>query len=126
MRVAVLPFFLRVHWWQGPCRCGGSAWQRQPGWPLRDAGQPAPEPVRLDRRRPGRRAGDGPEPAGPEEFATVACTGDRGRAHEYDLADSTVELGISEGPRKGQMVTLRQVTRMVPARAAAPGRSICR
>ena len=28
-----------------------------------------------------------------------------------------MELGISEGPRKGQTVTLRQVTRLVPARA---------
>jgi hypothetical protein len=27
-----------------------------------------------------------------------------------------VELGISEGPRKGQTVTLRQVTRLVPAK----------
>jgi transposase len=52
-----------------------------------------------------------------ETFMTVACTDDRGRAHEYDLADSAVELGISEGPRKGQTVTLRQVTRLVPARA---------
>src|SRR6185436_17796719 len=42
---------------------------------------------------------------------------DRGRAHEYELADTTVELSISEGPRKGQTVTLRQVTRRVPARA---------
>jgi hypothetical protein len=49
-------------------------------------------------------------------FTTVACTGDRGREHAYDLADSTVELGISEGPRKGQTVTLRQVTRRVPAK----------
>jgi hypothetical protein len=30
-----------------------------------------------------------------------------------------VELGISEGPRKGQAVTLRQVTRLVPAKAGA-------
>jgi hypothetical protein len=30
-----------------------------------------------------------------------------------------VELGISEGPRKGQTVTLRQVTRRVPAKAGA-------
>jgi hypothetical protein len=30
-----------------------------------------------------------------------------------------VELGISEGPRKGQTVTLRQVTRLVPAKAGA-------
>ncbi len=61
----------------------------------------------------------GPAPDLPaEEFTTVACTDDRGRAHEYDLADSTVELGISEGPRKGQTVTLRQVTRLVPARGS--------
>ena len=46
-------------------------------------------------------------------------------SHEYELADTTVELGISEGPRKGQTVTLRQVTRLVPARPAAPGRSTC-
>jgi len=59
----------------------------------------------------------GPAPDVPaEEFTTVACTDDRGRAHAYELADSTVELGISEGPRKGQTVTLRQVTRLVPAK----------
>jgi len=58
-----------------------------------------------------------PAPDLPAEiFTTVACTDDRGRAHEYELADTTVELGISEGPRKGQAVTLRQVTRLVPAR----------
>ena len=60
----------------------------------------------------------GPAPDLPAEtFMTVACTDDRGRRHEYELADSTVELGISEGPRKGQTVTLRQVTRLVPAKA---------
>jgi transposase-like protein len=59
----------------------------------------------------------GPAPDLPAEvFTIVACTDDRGRAHEYDLAGSTVEPGISEGPRKGQTVTLRQVTRLVPAR----------
>ena len=64
------------------------------------------------------RKGPAPDlPAG--QFTTVACTDDRGRAHDYELADSTVELGISEGPRKGQTVTLRQVTRLVPARAGA-------
>ncbi len=52
-----------------------------------------------------------------EEFTAITCTDDRGRAHDYELADSTVELGISEGPRKGQTVTLRHVTRLVPARA---------
>jgi transposase-like protein len=60
----------------------------------------------------------GPAPDLPaEEFTTVACTDDRGRAHEYELADTTVELGISDGPRKGQTVALRQVSRLVPARA---------
>jgi hypothetical protein len=59
----------------------------------------------------------GPAPDQPADaFTAVACTDDRGRAHQYDLADSTVELGISDGPRKGQTVTLRQVTRRVPAR----------
>ena len=53
-----------------------------------------------------------------EEFTTITCTDDRGRAHEYDLADTTAELGISEGPRKGQTVTLRQVTRRVPAKGS--------
>ena len=58
----------------------------------------------------------GPAPDLPaDEFTTITCTDDRGRAHEYDLADTTVELGISDGPRKGQTVTLRQVTRRVPA-----------
>jgi transposase-like protein len=59
----------------------------------------------------------GPAPDLPAEaFATVTCADDRGRAHEYELADTTVELSISEGPRKSQTVTLRQVTRRVPAR----------
>jgi hypothetical protein len=60
----------------------------------------------------------GPAPDLPAaEFTTITCTDDRGRAHEYELADSTVELGISQGPRKGETVSLRQVTRLVPARA---------
>jgi transposase-like protein len=50
-------------------------------------------------------------------FTTITCTDDRGGRHAYDLADTTVELGISDGPRKGQTVSLRQVTRLVPARA---------
>ena len=45
----------------------------------------------------------GPAPDLPAEtFTTVAGTDDRGRAHEYDLADTTVELGISDGPRKAR------------------------
>jgi transposase-like protein len=60
----------------------------------------------------------GPAPDVPAaEFTAIACTDDRGGRHEYDLADTTVELGISQGPRQGQTVTLRQVTRGVPAKA---------
>jgi len=51
-----------------------------------------------------------------EVFASVACTDDRGRRHDYELAEAAVELGISQGPRKGQTVTLRQVSRRVPAK----------
>ena len=59
----------------------------------------------------------GPAPDLPADaFTDLTCTDDRGRAHDYELADSTAELGISEGPRKGETVTLRQVTRLVPAR----------
>jgi transposase len=62
----------------------------------------------------------GPAPDVPAaEFTTITCTDDRGGRHEYDLADTTVELGISQGPRKDQTVTLRQVTRLVPAKAGA-------
>jgi transposase len=61
------------------------------------------------------RKGPAPDlPAG--AFTTITCADDRGREHEYDLADTTVTLTISEGPRKGQAVSLRQVTRRVPAR----------
>ena len=62
----------------------------------------------------------GPAPDLPaEEFTTVACTDDRGRSHEYELADTTVALEIGEGPRKGEHVTLRQVTRREPASRGA-------
>ena len=52
-------------------------------------------------------------------FTTLACTDDRGRAHEYKLADTIVALEIAEGPRKGQTVSLRQVTRREPASRGA-------
>src|SRR5690348_11185726 len=59
----------------------------------------------------------GPAPDLPAEaFTTITCTDDRSREHEYDLADTTITLGIHDGPRKDQTVTLRQVTRRVPAR----------
>ena len=52
-------------------------------------------------------------------FTKVTCTDDRGRAHEYQLADTIVALEITEGPRKGQTVSLRQVTRREPASRGA-------
>jgi transposase-like protein len=60
----------------------------------------------------------GPAPDLPADtFTTITCADDRGRQHRYDLADTTITLTISDGPRKGQTVSLRQVTRRVPARA---------
>ncbi len=59
----------------------------------------------------------GPAPDLPAAaFTTIKCADDRGRAHEYTLADTTTNLDITEGPLKGQQVSLRQVTRRVPAR----------
>ena len=40
-------------------------------------------------------------------------------AHQYELADTTIALEIGEGPRKGEQVTLRQVTRREPASGGA-------
>ena len=61
------------------------------------------------------RKGPAPDlPAG--TFTAITCADDRGREHRYDLADTAVTLTISDGPRKGQAVSLRQVTRRVPAR----------
>ena len=48
-----------------------------------------------------------------DKFTTITCADDRGREHDYDLADTTITLTIREGPRKGQTVSLRQVTRRV-------------
>jgi transposase len=53
-------------------------------------------------------------PAG--AFTKVTCKDDRGREHAYSLADTMISLDITEGPRKGQQVSLRQVTRRVLAR----------
>ena len=62
------------------------------------------------------RKGPAPDlPAG--QFAAITCADDRCREHEYDLADTMVTLRISDGPRKGQTVSLRQVSRRVPARS---------
>jgi len=47
-------------------------------------------------------------------FAMASCTGDDGREHAFDLADTTTDLTISEGEHKGRVLTLRQVTRRKP------------
>ena len=67
----------------------------------------------------------GPAPDVPEDqFTTTACADDRDRPHQYEIAGTDVELTIGDGPRKGQKVALRQVTRKVPARRGATSRSV--
>ncbi len=58
-----------------------------------------------------KEAGKDISPAGDEKFAVMAWTGDDGRAREYDLADGTTELPVTSGKHKGEVLTLRQVTR---------------
>ena len=45
------------------------------------------------------------------EFTTVTWTGDDGREREYDLAETEITLPVTSGERKGEVLTLRQVTR---------------
>ena len=62
----------------------------------------------------------GPAPDVPAaKFAQITCADDRGREHSCDLAGTTITLAINDGPRRGQTVPLRQVTRRVPARHGA-------
>jgi hypothetical protein len=49
-------------------------------------------------------------------FATVTHVGEHGRERTWDLADTTVQLAITTGPRAGETITLRQVTRRKPDR----------
>ena len=61
------------------------------------------------------RKGPAPDlPAG--QFTTITCADDRGREHSMTWPTRWSTLGISDGPRKGQTVSLRQVSRRVPAR----------
>ena len=54
-------------------------------------------------------------PALPEgAFSAAEWTGDDGREHAYDLADTMTEVKISEGEHKGRVLELRQVTRRKP------------
>jgi transposase-like protein len=45
------------------------------------------------------------------KFAAVTHTGDDGREREYDLADTRIELPVTTGEHKGEVLDLRQVTR---------------
>ena len=57
-------------------------------------------------------------------FTNVACTDDRGREHEYGLADTMVTLDITDGPRKGEQVSLRRSPpRQAPAGAHLTSRT---
>jgi hypothetical protein len=49
-------------------------------------------------------------------FTTAGWTGDDGREHRYDLAESALDLTVSEGRHKGRVLKLRQVTRRKPGR----------
>jgi len=51
-------------------------------------------------------------PALPENaFTTMSWTGDDGRARAWDLAESSIELPVTSGEHKGDVLALRQVTR---------------
>jgi transposase-like protein len=45
------------------------------------------------------------------QFTTVTWTGDDGREREYDLAETQTTLPVTSGEHKGDVLTLRQVTR---------------
>src|SRR5271166_241479 len=59
-------------------------------------------------------AGQETPPVASAAFATATWTGDDGRSHGYDLADTTVDLTVSTGTHKGRVLSLRQVTRRKP------------
>ena len=45
------------------------------------------------------------------EFTTATWTGDDGRERGYDLAETEITLPVTSGAHKGEVLTLRQVTR---------------
>jgi transposase len=57
------------------------------------------------------------------EFSAIECADDRGRRHSWEVADTSVELTINDGPHKGRRLELRQVSRKVAARGGATARS---
>jgi len=46
-----------------------------------------------------------------EKFAVMTWRGDDGHVREYELADDTIELPVTSGRHKGEVLALRQVTR---------------
>ena len=66
----------------------------------------------------------GPAPDLPaDEFTTITCADDRGREHRYDLAGTTVALGIHDGPGKGRRSACGRSPAGSPPGTAAHGRS---
>jgi Helix-turn-helix domain len=53
-------------------------------------------------------------------FTTMQHADQHGRVQTYEIADTTTDLAITSGPREGQTVTLRQVTRLKPNRHGQP------
>ena len=49
-----------------------------------------------------------------DAFSAAGWTGDDGREHAYDLADTTISLTVGDGEHKGRVLELRQVTRRKP------------
>ena len=49
-----------------------------------------------------------------EAFTAASWAGDDGRTREYDLADTTISLTVSDGEHKGRVLQLREVTRRKP------------
>ena len=47
-----------------------------------------------------------------DQFSVVTAAVDDGRPLKYELAESAIELAITKGKRKGETLTLRQVTRL--------------
>jgi hypothetical protein len=47
-----------------------------------------------------------------DQFSVVTAVGDDGRPLKYELAESAIKLAITKGRRKGETLTLRQVTRL--------------
>jgi hypothetical protein len=54
----------------------------------------------------------------PDAFAAASWTGDDGQDRHYDLAESAVDLPVTSGGHKGEVLRLRQVTRRDKGRQA--------